>query len=119
MKKIGRNLRTRKDVQAQLADAKAQLFRCSDRSSPTSIDVGTAIAVPSFPKLAIPVPATRSPITWLQACRQLESCPNDDLGPIKGFRNSLVPARNAGPIATPTTKCDLMRSARNKETKPS
>jgi hypothetical protein len=24
--KIGRNLRTRKDVQAQLADAKAQLF---------------------------------------------------------------------------------------------
>jgi hypothetical protein len=26
MKKIGRNLRTRKDVQAQLADAKAQLL---------------------------------------------------------------------------------------------
>jgi hypothetical protein len=26
MKKLGRNLRTRKDVQAQVADAKAQLF---------------------------------------------------------------------------------------------
>jgi hypothetical protein len=36
------------------------------------------------------------------------------------FRNALeVPARNADPIATATTKCDLMRSARNKETKPS
>jgi hypothetical protein len=29
------------------------------------------------------------------------------------------PARNADPIATATTKCDLMRSAPNKETKPS
>jgi hypothetical protein len=35
------------------------------------------------------------------------------------FRNSLVPARNACPIATATTKCDLMRSAPSKETKPS
>ena len=61
-----------------------------DRSSTTSIDVGTVIAVPSFPKLAIPVPTTRFLITWLQACRHLESCPNDDLRPIKEFRNSLV-----------------------------
>jgi hypothetical protein len=37
----------------------------------------------------------------------------------KEFRNSLVPARTAGPIATATTKCDLLRSAPSKETKPS
>ena len=43
----------------------------------------------------------------------------DELGPSIVFRNSLVPARNAGPIATATTKCDLMRSAPSKETKPS
>jgi hypothetical protein len=30
MKKIGRDLRTRKDVQAPLADAKAQLFTVAD-----------------------------------------------------------------------------------------
>jgi hypothetical protein len=35
------------------------------------------------------------------------------------FRDSLVPARNADPIATATTKCDLMRSQPSKETKPS
>jgi hypothetical protein len=35
------------------------------------------------------------------------------------LRNSLVAARNAGPIAIATTKCDLLRSAPSKETKPS
>src|SRR5271156_1869255 len=30
-------------------------------------------------------------VTWLPVCRQLASGPNDDLRPIKEFRNSLVP----------------------------
>jgi hypothetical protein len=68
-KKTEWNLRTRKDVQAQLADAKGPTVQRSDaagdRSSPTSIDAGTAIAVPSFPKLAIPVPALVR--TWREA----------------------------------------------------
>jgi hypothetical protein len=62
MKKIGRNLRTRKDVQAQVAEREGPTVERSDaagdRSSSTSIDLGTARAVPSFPKLAIPAPAT-------------------------------------------------------------
>jgi len=50
----------RNDAQTQLAAAKAQLFdvqtQQGDRSSPTSIDVGTAMAILSFPKLAIQYP---------------------------------------------------------------
>jgi hypothetical protein len=50
MKKIGRDLRTRKDVQAQLADAKAQLFNVQMQRAIAQAQLALTLAVPSFPE---------------------------------------------------------------------
>jgi hypothetical protein len=46
--------------------------------------------------------------------RQFEHCNSGELRPRVEFRNDLVPASNAGPIAT-TTKCSIARARRHNQ----